>query len=71
VLLADGNVGVRRLNVHVDVEDFCDRLFHLHEPFLANVVHGVLVTVDDIANTISTIQMVLIRVSTAVSAVLI
>lgn len=69
VLLADGNIGICRLNVHVDLENLCNRLLHLHEPLLADVVHRVFIAFDNIANAISTIEAVLILLS-AVAAVL-
>lgn len=59
VLLADGHVGVGRLDVHVDLEDLRDRLLHLHEPLLADVVHGVLLALDDVAGAVSTVEVVL------------
>lgn len=65
MLLADRDVGIRRLNVHVDVEDFGNRFPHLQEPLLADVVNGILVTVDDVADSVSTIENVLILLSVA------
>lgn len=62
MFLAYRYVGVVRLQIHVDVEDLRDRLLHLHEPLLADIVNGILVAVDDIAGAISTIEVLLLLV---------
>lgn len=60
MLLANRNVGIRRLNVHVDLENLGDCLLHLHEPLLSDVVNGVLVAVDDVADAVSTVEVLLL-----------
>lgn len=63
MFLADRDVGIGGLCIEVDVENLCDRLLHFHEPLLANIVNGVLVAIDDVARSVSTIVVVLILLS--------
>lgn len=50
------------------MEDLRDRLLHLHEPFLPDVVNSILVAIDYVAIPISTIEVVLILLSIVTGA---